>query len=57
MTSRTYATPKLMGVCARFSNWSGIDATVVRVGLVLLTLFAFGPLAVIAYLLIGWLAA
>lgn len=57
MTSRPYATPKLMGVCARFANWSGIDATMVRVGLVLLTLFAFGPLAVVAYLLIGWLAA
>lgn len=57
MTSRTYATPKLMGLCARFANWSGIDATVVRVGLVLLTIFAFGPLAVIAYLLIGWLSA
>ena len=54
---RAAATPKLMGVCARFANWSGVDATIVRVALVLLTLFAFGPLAIIAYLLIGWLAA
>lgn len=48
---------KLMGVCAGFSNATGLDVTVTRVALVLLTLFALGPVAVVAYLLTGWIAS
>lgn len=47
---------KIMGVCAGLSNRSGIDVTLLRVGLVLLTLCALGPIGVVAYLLAGWLA-
>lgn len=47
---------KLMGVCAGFADYSGLNLLLVRIGLVLLTLCALGPVAVIAYLLIGWLA-
>ncbi len=47
---------KIMGVCAGISNRTGIDVTIVRVALVLLTLCALGPVAVVAYLLAGWLA-
>ena len=47
---------KIMGVCAGLSNRTGMDVTLVRVGLVLLTLCALGPIGVVAYLLAGWLA-
>lgn len=47
---------KIMGVCAGLAERTGVDALVIRVGLVLLTLFALGPIAVVAYLLAGWLA-
>ncbi|MET0371708.1 MAG: PspC domain-containing protein [Sphingobium sp.] len=47
---------KIMGVCAGISNRSGIDVTLIRVALVLLTLCALGPIGVVAYLLAGWLA-
>ncbi|CAN5422785.1 hypothetical protein BH10PSE12_BH10PSE12_28990 [soil metagenome] len=47
---------KIMGVCAGLAERTGVNALVLRVGLVLLTLFALGPVAVVAYLLAGWLA-
>jgi phage shock protein C len=47
---------KIMGVCAGLSQRTGVDALVIRIVLVLLTLFALGPVAVVAYLLAGWLA-
>lgn len=47
---------KIMGVCAGLSNRSGIDVTLIRVAVVLLTLCALGPIGVAAYLLAGWLA-
>ncbi|PZU57383.1 MAG: stress-responsive transcriptional regulator [Sphingobium sp.] len=47
---------KIMGVCAGLSARTGLDVTLLRVGLVLLTVFALGPVAVVAYLLAGWLA-
>ncbi|MFZ2995670.1 PspC domain-containing protein [Sphingobium sp.] len=47
---------KIMGVCAGLSNQTGLDVTLVRVALVLLTLCALGPIGVVAYLLAGWLA-
>jgi len=48
---------KLMGVCSGLADYTGIDATLVRVGVVLLTALALGPVAIVAYLLLGWLAA
>ena len=46
---------KLMGVCAGISRVSGIDPLAVRLLAVLFTLVA-GPLTILAYFLIGWLA-
>ena len=47
---------KIMGVCAGVANRTGLDVTLIRVALVLLTLCALGPIGVVAYLLAGWLA-
>jgi phage shock protein C len=47
---------KFMGVCSGISDYTGIDVTFVRVGVVLLTVFATGGLGFFAYLLIGLLA-
>ncbi len=47
---------KLMGVCAGFAQWTGWNVLAIRVGLLALTLFALGPVAILAYLLIGWAA-
>lgn len=47
---------KIMGVCAGIANRTGLDVTLIRVALVLLTLCALGPVGVVAYLLAGWLA-
>ena len=47
---------KIMGVCAGLSHSSGLDVTLIRVALVLLTVCALGPVGVVAYLLAGWLA-
>ena len=47
---------KLMGVCAGLADWLGIDVLVVRLGLIVATL-ATGPIAVLLYILTGWLAS
>ncbi len=47
---------KIMGVCAGIANRTGLNVTILRVALVLLTLCALGPIGVVAYLLAGWLA-
>jgi phage shock protein C len=47
---------KLMGVCAGIANSTGIDATIVRVAIVLLTLAGGFPWSVIAYLVAAMLA-
>ena len=47
---------KAMGVCAGLADYTGIDPTLVRVGVVLLTVMALGPIAVVAYLVVGWVA-
>lgn len=47
---------KIMGVCAGLATRTGVDVVVLRIALVLLTLFALGPIGVVAYLLVGWLA-
>ena len=40
---------KVMGVCAGISEFTGWDATLIRVGLVLVTLLGLFPWTVIAY--------
>ncbi|WP_150291202.1 PspC domain-containing protein [Sphingobium estronivorans] len=47
---------KIMGVCAGLSNRTGMDVTLIRIAVALLTLCALGPVGVVAYLLAGWLA-
>ncbi|WP_156678422.1 envelope stress response membrane protein PspC [Sphingomonas profundi] len=47
---------KMMGVCAGIADYTGIDATWVRVGAVLLTLLGGFPWTVIAYFVTGWVA-
>lgn len=47
---------KIMGVCTGLSNRTGVDVTLIRVATVLLTIFALGPVGLLAYLLAGWLA-
>lgn len=47
---------KFMGVCAGISDYTGIDITFVRVGVVLMTVFATGGLGLIAYLALALFA-
>jgi len=47
---------KWMGVCAGLANFLGIDATFVRVGMVLLTLVGGFPWTIIAYVAAGLIA-
>lgn len=47
---------KLMGVCSGFARWADMDPTLVRLTLVLITLFV-GPIAILAYLLTGLVAS
>ena len=46
---------KIMGVAAGIADYTGVDPLLMRLGLVALTLTT-GPLVVLFYLLIGWLA-
>jgi phage shock protein C len=47
---------KLAGVCAGIADYTGIDATVVRIGLVVLTLIGGFPWTLIAYFVAAWMA-
>ena len=47
---------KIMGVAAGIADYTGVDALVVRLGLVALLLLT-GPVVILFYLLTGWLAA
>ena len=47
---------RVMGVCAGLADWLNIDVLVVRLGVVLATLMT-GPVAVLFYILTGWLAS
>ena len=46
---------RVMGVCAGLADWLNIDVLVVRLGVVLATLVT-GPVAILLYILTGWLA-
>lgn len=47
---------KVMGVCAGLADWLGIDVLIVRLAVILATLMT-GPVAILLYILTGWLAA
>ena len=52
----THSRAKVMGVCAGLADWLNVDVLVVRLGVVLATLLT-GPVAVLIYILTGWLAS
>ena len=43
------ANGKLFGVCAGIANHTGVDATIIRIGLVVITLMGAFPWTLIAY--------
>ena len=47
---------KIMGVCAGLADWLNVDVLVLRLGLIAATLMT-GPVAILLYILTGWLAA
>lgn len=47
---------KIMGVAAGIADYTGVDALIVRLGLIAMLLLT-GPVVVLFYLLTGWLAA
>ena len=47
---------KVMGVCAGLADWLNVDVLIVRLGVVAATLIT-GPVAVLIYILTGWLAS
>ena len=47
---------KLLGVCAGIANATGWDVTLVRIGVVLVTLAGLFPWTLVAYGLAAWLA-
>lgn len=47
---------RLKGVCAGIADYFGWDRTWVRLGFVLATIFAFGPILPLAYLAVAWAA-
>ena len=47
---------KVMGVAAGLADYTGVDALIIRLTLVIATLIT-GPVMVLLYLLTGWLAS
>jgi len=47
---------KVMGVAAGLGDYTGVDPLIIRLGLVALTLIT-GPIALLFYVLTGWLAS
>ncbi len=47
---------KLMGVCAGLADWLNVDVLIVRL-VMLAGLLVTGPIAVLFYILTGWLAS
>ena len=45
---------KFLGVCAGLANYTNVDATIIRVGLVLVTLMGAFPWTVIAYFIAAY---
>lgn len=49
------ANGKMMGVCAGLADSTGADATLIRLAAVL-SLFVLGPVAILLYLVAGFIA-
>lgn len=47
---------KIMGIASGLADWTGVDVLIIRLGLIVAT-FLTGPVAILLYLLTGWLAA
>lgn len=47
---------KWSGVCAGIADYTGVDATIVRISLVILTILGGFPWTLIAYWLAAWMA-
>jgi phage shock protein C len=47
---------KFMGVCAGLANYTGLDATVIRIALVVVTILGAFPWTLIAYGAAAWIA-
>jgi phage shock protein C len=47
---------KWKGVCAGIADYTGVDVTIIRIGLVLLTFVGGFPWTLIAYWLTAWMA-
>ena len=47
---------KVMGVAAGLADLTGVDALIIRLGLVIATLIT-GPVMILLYILTGWLAS
>ena len=47
---------KLMGVASGLSDYTGVDALIIRLGFVVATLIT-GPVMILLYVLTGWLAS
>ncbi len=47
---------KVMGVASGLADWTGVDALIIRLAMILGTLIT-GPVVIILYILTGWLAA
>ena len=48
---------KWLGVCSGIADYTGLDVTLVRIGLVVLTLLGGFPWTLIAYWVAAWMAA
>jgi phage shock protein C len=51
---RDSANAKLLGVCSGIASYTGVNRFWVRAGLVALTLFALGPIGILAYIVAGF---
>jgi len=47
---------KVMGVASGLADWTGVDVLIIRLAMVAAALIA-GPVAILFYVLTGWLAA
>ena len=47
---------KIMGVCSGLADMTGVDVLAIRLGLIVVTMLT-GPVAILLYILTGWLAA
>ena len=58
MTNRFLLNPtkaKVMGVCSGLADWLKVDVLAVRLAMIVAVLVT-GPIAVLLYILTGWLA-